>query len=232
MTVTDLLLELSARFPKAPIKAWAGDYARLLSHCEGERLKTMWRDTMDKWVEPTPPRPAHFQQNIPQGEKPKSHSEVISQRDYERLKRQRVRAESLQATANRECAAFMGHEWSGLAQFHLLQASHEIARLEEGGLSLDAALLRINARPRPGYKLRAPDLWLDESDAEIFRKRFESQKRVNPKGRFLRRGDDEPKWSLRSAPVDTGPSAVAERLAKIRDATQQKLTEMHKEVQG
>lgn len=224
MLVTDLLIDLKSKFPRSPIEAWERTYRDALTRYEGDALRAAYAITMQGWGDPGPPKPAHIAANMPEGERPKSHIDVLAEQDIKRMARIRERADTLLATARRECAAFFGHDWSGAAAMHLTNVCRRIAYLEEEGASVGAALARINGNePRPGYPPRPPDVWLDEHDGDIFRARWESWQHVNPKAFGLKRGDREPPWRKN----ELEPPRALGRLNDAREKTRERLTAMH-----
>ena len=64
MTVDQLLAELAARFPNAPLKAWAPEFRRELSGLAPDTLRRAFDACLGEWTEAYAPKPAHVLQAV------------------------------------------------------------------------------------------------------------------------------------------------------------------------
>ncbi len=230
MRVSEVILDLTKRFPRSPIEAWQDSYYDALRPFEGPSLSAAYREIMSEWTEPGPPKPAHIVATIrlPQAER-KQHPWEI--RDQQRAKR----AQELNTAWRRELAEWFAtakdEGWDGHLALHVRSLSFQAAHVEiDGGKTVTEALAWANSRDRRiGYPLRAPDELVDKHDAAIFRMRAQSQRKYADKGG--KRGDAEPKWKLGKNQAAIDRDEFAERLSKMRAKTQEALTARHMEQQ-
>jgi len=181
--VAEVIHDLRKRFPRSPIEAWEQSYRDALGPMDGEKLGFAYRETMREWVEPGPPKPAHILAYVRSQPKP----EPIDKRQPWEIRDDNIagRARRLYETACREVGP--GHEDTHM-HFHLRGLTKRVATLMiVDGMSAGDALAKINAkdnRPKLGgaHPYRAPDVWADDIDREIFAQRVESQMRIS-KGR-------------------------------------------------